>query len=403
MKNFIIIIFFLLISFQVSGQQATSNGGGDVDDPLLWSTPATWEPEGSPNEPDVDNDGNVIENVAIYGFVLKSGNLQLGNRTNDVNLTIEENSILRINGDYDQPNRTDNVITVKTGGLLIIDGALLTGNRYSDLTINNFGTIVVTEYYDDPSPFYENEIINNEGATLYIIGDEEDLPEGVDTQPDPDVGDGNGGIDPEKLDDFIEELIGIALPITLHSFTYEIKSKAVQLNWVTAMELNFDHFTIERSADAVNFDAIGTHSSKVEGNSDTQTAYDFTDIDPLVGQSYYRLKATDIDGTVEYHEELEVWYEDLEKPVVLFPNPVPVSSEVINLIFSAFAEGQVEILDAYGRIVFTKNFETDELKSHSDGFHFRVATNKTELKRGMYTAKTFQNGGRQQIIRFIVR
>jgi hypothetical protein len=113
------------------------------------------------------------------------------------------------------------------------------------------------------------------------------------------------------------------LPIELVYFLAEAlpSQKAVRLDWATAMELENDFFTIERSRDGINFYKVaeipgaGTHSGLLE--------YSFTDITALEGTSYYRLKQTDIGGrSFSYSEVVRVQLPFGKQDITPFPNPV---------------------------------------------------------------------------------
>jgi len=90
-----------------------------------------------------------------------------------------------------------------------------------------------------------------------------------------------------------------ALPINLVSFNGRIvNDNAVYLNWVTASETNNKTFTVERSSDAANWQAIRTIDGAV--NSSTTKEYSCTDAGLFAGMYYYRLKQTDISGLSTY-------------------------------------------------------------------------------------------------------
>lgn len=93
-------------------------------------------------------------------------------------------------------------------------------------------------------------------------------------------------------------LIGTALPLTWISFNAKSVNNKVQLDWVTAHEINTNYFDVERSADGVHFSKIGTVASSQ--NSSAENNYTFTDDNPANGISYYRLKQVDIDGNFTY-------------------------------------------------------------------------------------------------------
>jgi hypothetical protein len=46
------------------------------------------------------------------------------------------------------------------------------------------------------------------------------------------------------------------LPVELISFTAQVLNETVKLNWVTASELNNDFFTVQRSADGVEYESL---------------------------------------------------------------------------------------------------------------------------------------------------
>ncbi len=103
-------------------------------------------------------------------------------------------------------------------------------------------------------------------------------------------------------------------------FNGNIKGHKILLNWATASEKDFDFFTIERSSDAENFTAIG----KIQGNGNSNNIqkYIFADHSALKGKSYYRLKATDFDGSVEYHKIIMLEYKTVSSSFSIFPNPL---------------------------------------------------------------------------------
>ncbi|HSY77060.1 MAG TPA: T9SS type A sorting domain-containing protein, partial [Bacteroidia bacterium] len=94
--------------------------------------------------------------------------------------------------------------------------------------------------------------------------------------------------------EYIPTLKTGGLPIKLRSFTAIADGNQVDLNWATETEVNNNYFTIERTTDGVNYEAIAT--VKGAGNSDAELNYKATDESPVQGTSYYRLRQTDFDG-----------------------------------------------------------------------------------------------------------
>ncbi|PZF74920.1 LamG-like jellyroll fold domain-containing protein [Taibaiella soli] len=88
------------------------------------------------------------------------------------------------------------------------------------------------------------------------------------------------------------------LPVTWMSFNATPKNGQVQLQWVTAKEVNNDHFVVERSNDGADFTEIATVKGEV--NSDVTSTYNTIDAAPVAGNNFYRIKQVDIDGTSSY-------------------------------------------------------------------------------------------------------
>ncbi len=84
------------------------------------------------------------------------------------------------------------------------------------------------------------------------------------------------------------------LPIKLLSFNVECQNNEAIIHWSTATEVNNDYFTIARSSDGINYQAVAI--VKGAGNSSTTLNYSTVDTSPLFGTSYYRLSQTDFDG-----------------------------------------------------------------------------------------------------------
>lgn len=138
------------------------------------------------------------------------------------------------------------------------------------------------------------------------------------------------------------------LPIELLDFSgHSIEGKNV-LEWTTAVEINNDYFTIERSKDSFDFHTIGTLSGA--GNSSQPLNYSLVDESPLPGTNYYRLTQTDFDGTSETFQIIAIESDVNVGNFKLFPNP---GSEIITVISSLNNEREtvVTINDARGFVV----------------------------------------------------
>jgi hypothetical protein len=93
-------------------------------------------------------------------------------------------------------------------------------------------------------------------------------------------------------------VIPVPLPVTLTKFNAFRNGVQGYLQWQTAQEENSKEFVIERSSDGKTFTAIGTVSAA--GKSSQPVDYNFTDLTPINGPNYYRLREADLDSKYTY-------------------------------------------------------------------------------------------------------
>lgn len=88
--------------------------------------------------------------------------------------------------------------------------------------------------------------------------------------------------------------ISNALPVIFSEFTVKKQDCSAVLDWATDMELNNDHFVVERSTDGRQFTALAEVAAV--GNSNMRQHYTYTDLQPASGVNYYRIVQVDVDG-----------------------------------------------------------------------------------------------------------
>jgi surface protein len=111
----------------------------------------------------------------------------------------------------------------------------------------------------------------------------------------------------------------IMLPVTWLDFTGQLEANKVILNWKTASEQNNTGFDVERSADGRSWSKIGFIPGKI--NSALLSSYSYSDLSPLKGLSYYRLKQIDLDKRFSYSRIIRI-NNVSNGEVAIWPNPV---------------------------------------------------------------------------------
>ena len=91
---------------------------------------------------------------------------------------------------------------------------------------------------------------------------------------------------------------GVVLPVELVSFESDCKNNTLHINWATASEINNDYYTLEKSFNGSEFFEVGKVFPE-SANSNSFKNYEYI---VYSGNAYFRLKQTDIDGTVAYSD-----------------------------------------------------------------------------------------------------
>lgn len=145
----------------------------------------------------------------------------------------------------------------------------------------------------------------------------------------------------------------LVLPLTLLAFTASRNDNKVNLQWETSLERNTSHFIIERSDNGIDFTPIGRKEAAISGS--TNHLYGFTDMFPVAGTGFYRLKMYDLNGTYKLSPVVAV-KAGVIKNVELFPNPADLTLQV-QVSFAWTGKTVFRISDMAGRIVQTQFFQ----------------------------------------------
>ncbi|MEO5967985.1 MAG: T9SS type A sorting domain-containing protein [Ferruginibacter sp.] len=120
------------------------------------------------------------------------------------------------------------------------------------------------------------------------------------------------------------------VPVTLLYFyvTKQQSPNRVLLNWATVSENNVEKFLIERSSDAQTFNFL--LEELAVGRIDERTNYNRLDDSPLQGQSFYRLKKLDRDGSYSYSEVVPINFSE-NFGITAYPNP---TTDFVQLLYN---------------------------------------------------------------------
>jgi hypothetical protein len=180
----------------------------------------------------------------------------------------------------------------------------------------------------------------------------------------------------------------VVLPVMLLEFNAEeATAGTVNLTWSTAMEVNNDHFTVERSGNGMHYTVIGTVPAK--GDNNQPVNYSFTDQSPKQGTNYYRLTQTDRDGQSEILGNRTV--EVAEVALRVGPNP---AVHTLDIAFNRGVWHDIKLYNSAEQLLQTISplLTTSSLKIGLQNY-----------RPGIYYLAFTGNNGKSTVRRFVKR
>ncbi len=164
--------------------------------------------------------------------------------------------------------------------------------------------------------------------------------------------------------------------IALFTATLNNTGTTVQVYWVTESELNCDFFTIQRSANGIDYSQLTEIAGA--GTSNTQLNYTYNDMHPLTGISYYRLKYTDIGGEYHYGAIQSVNNEFTPPANNINVYPIPASNCVyVDVNAYSLSTSQIVVVSITGKISKSITVDLKEGKN-------KIKIDINDLPNGIY-------------------
>jgi Secretion system C-terminal sorting domain len=183
-----------------------------------------------------------------------------------------------------------------------------------------------------------------------------------------DVTDGNGvaflvaGVPTRLTRDASCPINSVVLPVELLNFAAEKKGSKSVVKWETLGEKNIENFIIERSADGVNYKALGFEKPKA-AQAEKRESYEFVDEQPEIGINYYRLQSKGVrKEDFKYSKVVSVDF-GLGIKAKAFPNPFAAELSIeIDVEEGIKGEVTIDMFDTAGKQVLSKKINAEGRK-----------------------------------------
>lgn len=142
---------------------------------------------------------------------------------------------------------------------------------------------------------------------------------------------------------------GAILPITIEYFRGSKLATANYLDWkVTCTSEPSVFMSLERSGDGRNFKSIKDQTATA---TRCLQGFNYTDVSPLAGYNYYRLKTVTLDGKVKYSSIVTLLNREKGFELIsLAPNPVKTTS-TLSLTTVKGGKVDISVSDVTGKVV----------------------------------------------------
>lgn len=167
----------------------------------------------------------------------------------------------------------------------------------------------------------------------------------------------------------------VILPNQLIDFTMRRDGDSRLIEWTTENESLTKEFQVERSADGIHFQTIGTVKAK---NLPGINFYTFTDKGTSVGKAFYRLKTLDLDGQFTFSTLLKSIESSRTAGLQVYPNP---SKGIFSIILPDASPANIRIVDLSGRPIMEKSTKSQA-----------ISFDTGNIAPGLYLIIIFQKG-----------
>lgn len=185
------------------------------------------------------------------------------------------------------------------------------------------------------------------------------------------------------------------LPITINYFTGTKQNGNHLLNWkVTCTNTPTATMALERSSDGRTFTSVYSVTATA---LQCQQPFSHTDVNPVAGVNYYRLKMTDANGKVSYSNIVSLINASKGFDIRgIAPNPIVAGRFNLQVSAAQAANMNIVITDMQGRVLQRQS------ASLTAGFN-EVPVNVRNLAAGTYQVAVYTADGRAGVQRFVVQ
>lgn len=149
------------------------------------------------------------------------------------------------------------------------------------------------------------------------------------------------------------------LPVRFESFSASKSGRGIQLNWKASAETRHSYYTIEKSTDGQRFTDLTR--IPILPNGALVNSYQHTDVQPVTGANYYRVRHTETNGDYAYSRTVKLIWNEVELSLgPVYPNPL--GQEALSFTIEANRDylAEISIEDLQGRPLYREKIQVSK-------------------------------------------
>lgn len=183
------------------------------------------------------------------------------------------------------------------------------------------------------------------------------------------------------------------LPVLIGSLNGKVVNTAIKIEWKGYSEENTQQYQLQKSTDGLNFVTI--YEVQPYNASETNT-YVFTDVNPVKGHNYYRIRDILNDGHSVFTPTIDVVYDLNESAISIFPNPLNGRNAMLRFTGGNGGLCNWKLISITGQVIQQEDF------THPGGSFLKPVQILSSVSPGRYLVQVSQ-GEFKSILSLIIQ
>jgi len=168
----------------------------------------------------------------------------------------------------------------------------------------------------------------------------------------------------------------VVLPVTFTSVKAYRQDKNINVEWKVENEMNIKQYAVEKSINGTQFTTLAVKEATANGGR--SASYSITDVNPVEGYNYYRVKSVDVNGKAEFTNVVKVQMGSMKQDITIYPNPITDGMIHLQLMNQPAGTYGVRLLNKLGQVILSRKI------SHAEGSSTELIQWDFNLAHGMY-------------------